>query len=113
MTPQEKMQKIIEAAGECWHEVERLDFSTGKTVLRCRHCKTQDNNPSPTDLNELFQLAEKKYSMVTVRFEYHRGCSVECFLTVNSRPHYGHNGQGKSVSESLLDALYQSIKEVI
>ena len=77
MTPQEKMQKIVEAAGECWHRATHnslgSDCRCGNIFSRC------PKNPSPTDLNELFRLAEK--------------------LKLYS-------------AEALLDALYQSVKEV-
>lgn len=67
MTPQEEMQKIVEAAGECWHVVEESVGETmGHYYHQCIKCGIHDrrgniypNNPSPTDLNELFRLAEE------------------------------------------------------
>lgn len=58
MTPEQEMQAIVESAGECWHE------SAGCAPLyKCKKCGRQMGyhtcNPSPTDLNELFRLAEK------------------------------------------------------
>lgn len=87
MTPQEEMQKIVAAAGECWHEwiiesstldskdilgghcygghgyecacgfrrVNRVNWAIGDEANLGGMCR----NPSPTDLNELFRLAEK------------------------------------------------------
>jgi hypothetical protein len=62
MNAQEEMQKIVEAADECWHN---HDVPSGNKRFNCEKCGLGEydpkykNNPSPTDLNELFRLAEK------------------------------------------------------
>ena len=54
MNAQEEMQAIVEATGECWHEaLHRKCICGNSNFLLCPF------NPSPTDLNELFRLAEK------------------------------------------------------
>jgi len=54
MTPEQKMQKVAEAAGECWHIKGNVCLICGLYgVAPAIHI-----NPSPTDLNELFRLAE-------------------------------------------------------
>jgi hypothetical protein len=89
MTPEQKMQKVVEAAGGCWHEWVKKDTSlehrpvTGLPIeygghgYECACGFRRVNrvnwrigttaklhavncaNPSPTDLNELFRLAGK------------------------------------------------------
>lgn len=108
-TQEEKMQHIVEAAGECHHYTGGyVNPEIGEwTCIKCRAKGVGFNeNPSPSDLNELFRLAEKLFRMVTIRFEYHRGDNIQCYLTVNNSPHYGHCGHGTDVKEALLNALY-------
>lgn len=115
MTSEQKMQTIVEAAGECWHDWEWIPGG-GK---QCKNCDIdlyhKDSvsynqripvppNPSPTDLNELFRLAgnisyikfggyfdEPKCQLWTAKFGY-------------------INGRGKTKAEALLNALYESVK---
>jgi hypothetical protein len=71
MTPEQKMQKVVEAAGECWHE--SGTYFDGVKLCKCLKCGVQilttnfhKANPSPTDLNELFRLAEKMSKKIKV-----------------------------------------------
>jgi hypothetical protein len=67
MNAQEEMQKIVEAADECWHTVEEFAGETmGHYYFECTTCGVNDrggdnfpSNPSPTDLNELYWLVGK------------------------------------------------------
>lgn len=83
MTPEQKTKAIVEEAGECWHEWERKyllqDYVTW--MFKCSKCdcssewvKGSPPNPSPTDLNELFRLAEKLGLRVHLKYrgdDYH------------------------------------------
>ena len=97
MTPEQKMQKVIEAAGECWHEL------VGNGLCKCGAPCNIGWNPSPTDLNAMFRLAENinhiKFSVI--------GGDPDCQLW---SPKFGYvNGYGKTKKEALLDALYKAI----
>ena len=81
MEEQEEMQKIVEAAGECWHNAD-ITFDPNNvgfaTHWQCSTCKVyvdrSCDHPSPTDLNELFRLAEKLYGRdCRIEFSMHYG----------------------------------------
>jgi hypothetical protein len=73
MTPEQEMKVIVWAAGECWHQVsdDKRVFDDGFGAYQIRYCAFcglpwnacltgfDIDNPLPTDLNELFRLAEK------------------------------------------------------
>jgi hypothetical protein len=106
MTPEQKMQKVVEAAGECWHEVvselRGIDYvramcSCGKQVYDPSH---NCGNPSPTDLNELFRLAEKLGPMIVLTFK--RDCMTVIRL-------WGAKTEENTPAEALLNALYEAV----
>lgn len=117
MTPEQKMQKVIEASGECWHESQ-----SGINWDKCRLCGFWDSslgssdeigihNPSPTDLNELFQVA-KKLELRCKLIEYTDGF----YATVVNKEVKIDGAiwtatQQLTPAEALLNALYESIKE--
>lgn len=125
MTPNEKIRAVVEAAGECWHEAGEIegDSITMPMTLHCAKCgelmcmegscRNHTQNPSPTDLNELFRLAEKlEYS---VRLETTFPDYGEIVYKVSIRKFckkvWLMYGQFPTPAEALLDALYQAVKE--
>ena len=74
MTNEEKMQKVVEAAGERWHEKLGERYHCFSCKVKCHTYHPSElsafdrdhTNPSPTDLNELFRLAEKLGAGVVV-----------------------------------------------
>ena len=97
MTPEQKMQKVVEAADECWQEGNPTRFIS--------------TNPSPTDLNELFRLAEKLYFNSILLDSGIIAGKILCQLI-----RFGECGinlqieiYADSQSEALLNALYESI----
>jgi hypothetical protein len=136
MTPEQKMQKVVEAAGECWHEwvkrettletrsvigaieyggfgwecvcgfrrVNRVNWHIGdEAILPCK-------NPSPTDLNELFRLAEK-LGYVDIDFY---GYSMTCTLypSGTGKPYLligSIRAIGSTPAEALLNAIFQAV----
>ena len=122
MTPNEEMQAIVEKAGSCWHNSNKTEGDSIHLPIRisCSKCGaivacegglfSCETNPSPTDLNELFRLAEK--------------LGFDCRLTVRSRNVCGHRSEiismegGRLVdvfadtpADSLREALYRAVKE--
>ena len=121
MTPEQKLQAVVEKAGECWH----TKFQHSDGGHKCGDCQKWlghieiDNdvpyakhfNPSPTDLNELFRLAEKLKLHVEADVDT-IGCSqVSIHRKRLGRSPCGQSLSGRSVAEALLNALYESIKE--
>lgn len=124
VTPEQKMQKIVEAAGECWHEWIELphtrswdEFVAGeKAQFFCRHCSDElEETPisydltrycqsSPTDLNELFRLAEKRGPNVTVSLK--KGCMFLVRIQGLKQP---IKAEEVTLAEALLNALYESL----
>ena len=69
MDAQEEMQKIVEAAGECWNDTHMRFCGASDTQIL-----VSKPNPSPTDLNELVRLAEKLYGRdCRIEFSMHYG----------------------------------------
>ena len=110
MSEELKMQKIVEAAGECWHE----RFFKHAHFAACRHCgvETMDktNNPSPTDLNELFRLAEKLE--VSVRVTQRMGFEQSWAKRLDHDGTAIDGSYADTPAEALLNALYSSVKEI-
>ena len=110
MTPEQKMQAIVEAAGECWHR--------GTNPLypcTCAHCGEALNipaskpwNPSPTDLNELFRLAEKLdlYLEIDSSPKGLTQISAHSGGVVSKKP--AGQGTGGSLKVALLNALFKA-----
>ena len=71
MTPELEMKAIVEAAGECWHELKDHLFQYTAFCHKCGLIMSYKpgRNPSPTDLNELFRLAEKLHIGATLHFD--------------------------------------------
>lgn len=116
MKSEQKMQVIVEAAGECWHEWHRaigghLCYKCREIVKQIYSCLPAPVNPQPTDLNELFRLAEKLFDVHDLAFGY--GLAVSCSIE-------GHKGlriigpkyeEGSTPAEALLNALYAATIE--
>jgi hypothetical protein len=117
----DKMKAVVEAAGKCWHEVSKyqrmFEDDTGKFRIRyCINCEQSwdlcvDKNPSPTDLNELFRLAEK-LGLIAQKFEYKLPAGVRCFLLMKTQDEFPESftGKGNTSAEALLNALFAAIK---
>lgn len=121
MTPEKKLQAIVEAAGECWHEWEKYESHSGfGTYLhtRCAHCLkdkrdilSSNMNPKPTDLNELFRLS-KLCGLRIKLFEYTDGwyaVAVDIKERINGTPFTAT--QKTTPAEALLDAIYEGISK--
>jgi hypothetical protein len=82
----DKMKAVVEAAGEKWHSVvllKQADMSVGindqRTICDCgvisetwqQEHPCANANPSPTDLNALFALAEKLGLYIHLKFRIH------------------------------------------
>ena len=108
MKPEQKMQAIVEAAGYKVTEryadngaLSHLAIVTGDGALNVF--------PSPTDLNELFRLAEK-VGFVEIHFNLDNTKCGWYVVIDNESALYG----GKlftTPAEALLNALYEAIKE--
>lgn len=142
MTDNEMLQKVVEAAGECWHshhfavDVHIVDdyvlgnYIAGHVACVCgkmlpdhiymnlegeeilHHQRDRYlRNPSPSDLNELFRLAEKleHYHIKFDRDEETTPAGRECII--NSPYLVPWSGYGDDYAETLLHALYEAIKE--
>jgi hypothetical protein len=119
MTPTEKLKEIVESIdGMCWHE---YDFEhPAPNRVYCDSCGlllmssdsgmmlTVNDNPSPDDLNALFDLSEKMgfkdVSISGTNEWYHATLrrSVVCKLKLVR--------YGQSRSEALLEALWKAAK---
>ena len=105
MNAQEEMQKIVEAAGECWHKW------TKPPSMQCTTCSLLATptsfkaNPSPTDLNELFRLADK------LGYDYHVGRNSGCIdvMIFDKQDEVIADGN----SDNLADALRKSLVNAI
>lgn len=108
MTDQDEMQTIVEAADECWHTLEFQpihcsDSKYPEMMLVCQNCHTVTGkeNPPPTDLNELFRLAEK--------IGYNFGVSY----SVNGRrfaaSYKGKLGESELPADALRKAMYSAL----
>jgi hypothetical protein len=118
MTPEEKMQKIVEAAGECWHDVEEFAGETmGHYYLKCTKCGVHDKvdddfpcNHSPTDLNELFRLAEKIGYKDMDFYKDSSSCTI--YPSKDGKPYRligSIRATGSTPAEALLNALYEAV----
>lgn len=119
MTNPEKMQIVVEAAGGCWHkrivdkqpspEEGQFDY-----FPKCDKCEIDlphgFNNPSPTDLNELFRLAEKIINVHTLVFDNHsmkcRSIQLVGNIHITSIDLFA---EGCTPAEALLNALYEAV----
>jgi hypothetical protein len=104
MTPQQKMQEVVEAAGECWHEPKG-----SAPMNKCQKCKEpmgyHNCLPSPTDLNELFRLAEK-LGIYSGAWQVDQGGHYA--ITINLHKFYF-----PTLAEALLNALYNALYEAV
>jgi hypothetical protein len=115
MTPEQKMLKVVEAARECWHEFVAKSVhqkeNDPKIYLKCPKCKasvTMDQvvNPSPTDLNELFRLADKLGN----RFIYfNTGLAGQRNVEIPGKTIGVIQACESSPAEALLNALYEAV----
>ena len=97
MTPQEKMQKVVEAAGECWQEGNPTRFIS--------------TNPSPTDLNELFRLAKKLNLSVELDVTDRGYTQVSLHKGPLSPKPVAQSIEGLPLEEALLNALNEATKD--
>ena len=114
MTPEQKMQVVVEATGKCWHE---SDF--GMSI--CKHCRRTNDpryfdfdkvNPSPIDLNELFRLAEKLEIHVHLKYrikDYH--IKVWFLPGDDEEDRVFFWAHSDNAAEVLLNALYEAVRE--
>lgn len=115
MTPEQKMQAVVEAAGECYH----LPVTPDSEI--CRECRKRGTTPNPEDLNELFRLADIVISKLDP-LEYDQSYFIE-----RQRPEdkeiYPHDyiawvgtrievRGADTPAAALLSALYDAVKEV-
>lgn len=103
------MQKIVEAAGECWHK------NDGNNTDECVNChrafQAEDYEPydctldnhSPTNLNELFRLADKLGAENDLVVDRLNG-KWSAMYCDNIWQH------GDTAAEALLKALYEVVK---
>jgi hypothetical protein len=112
----DKLKAVVEAVGECWHEFNNAYNVNKDEHFICPECEAilelSGNNPSPTDLNELFRLAEKLgYKNVDFFFHQNYRC---CIYPQGTAAGYSlistHSAYGDTSAEALLNALYESIK---
>ena len=97
---QKMLQVVVEAAGEKWFT--KADWDTNWPP------QFQEKNPSTTDLNELFRLAEL-HDLGAITFTYEgdiAGCPVLCWLGCDGEE---YTAMGATPSEALLTALYESL----
>ena len=93
--PEQEMQEIVEAVGECNHVGTMLDFE-------CIHCgQNPAVDPSPTDLNELFRLAGK---LGFTDFDFYGN---RCVLYEKRSAVSVAQGDGETKAEGLRKALVQ------
>ncbi len=134
MNPEQEMQLIVEAAGECYHEwiikdstleskdilgghyygghgyecacgfrrVNRVNWAIGDKANLSGKC----TNPSPTDLNELFRLAEKLDINLTINVTK----MGSCIAKIHGRRSPVSSEWCKSAHEAILKALVQAIQ---
>ena len=107
MTPEQKMQAIVEAAEECWH------YGTGIIPhgFNCRACDTCGDfavNPSPTDLPELLRLSDKLGLRLKITTNYDgAGSCLVIDVGGVQREHMN------SAAEAVLNVLYESVTRVV
>ena len=113
MDTQQEMQKIVEAAGECWHDV---SYNPTETIGRCIQCKmmwpdTFNPNPSPTDLNELFRLAKKLNYHCEIDVDKNGGSQVSIHANgkLSDKPD-GQSIEGLQLVDALRKALFHAIE---
>ena len=112
MNQKQKMQAIVESSGECWHEPK-----FGMSV--CKHCRRTNDpryfdfdkvNPSPTDLNELFRLANilriGDFGVAYLLPIASEDCGVYCAGAGT------YTAEATTPAEALLNAIYDSLGEV-
>lgn len=119
MTPEQKMQAIVEAAEECWHEYDSFREKEESISIHCPKCpKCKKNapytNPSPTDLNELCRLADKL--VWEYKTSYMRSAITHKFRVIVVKDAYtmraaANRCSAVTQSEAMLNALYDAIKD--
>lgn len=117
MTPEKEMKATVEAAGGCWHEWHNgvIGYNTAnhKRVYECKKCGKGGTdhvhlsylNPSPTDLNELFRLAEK-LGCTDIDFEWVLGKWI-CEYTTSEFIYF--KDSAFTPADALRKALYQAV----
>lgn len=109
--PTEKMQAIVKAAGGCWHNWQPPKMYSWQ--VECSVCgKTQaatvpTDNPSPTDLNTLFELAEKLDERVGIQNDGRT--SYICSVWRESG--WTFTCGADNPAETLLNALYEAVRD--
>ena len=128
-TQEQKMQFIVEKAGECWHELLELPHTRrwnefvcdDVAEFFCKHCSAEweetplshinnnYSNPSPTDLNELMRLAGKLnfHCEIDVDGNGQSQVSLHGDNLLSIRPS-GQSIEGLPFAEALLNALYKA-----
>lgn len=108
MDQERKMQKLVTAAGECWHETKAKGF------CKCGAPCNIGLNPSPTDLNELFRLAEKLNidTRVAACKAFHEDkrfggrYSAQAYASVSLQR---YDACSEDPAEALLNALFKAV----
>lgn len=110
------MRALVEASGGCWHDPAQSD--NWAETISCKKCHVAMGNkhcgigakysePSPTDLNALFKIAEK-LECHELEFWFFSD-SVSCkFKPLNAADIYGN---GKTPADALRKALYKTIEQ--
>ena len=127
-TPAEQMKFIVEKTpGMCWHkpkpDFRRINHSMIQKECVCGASSSWEkleghgnpkpifrfNNPSPTDLNALMEIARKLFIVKEINFIYDHGCvgdAVHCCLRV---PAIQHLGTGDTEADALRLAIFKSL----
>lgn len=120
MNAQEQIKFIVENTdGECWHEckMQECHFSDSKypeMTSVCHKCQRhiyETNNPSPHDLNELFQFAEKLGGLTDmdfIFFETTTGDNIRVNLIYDVSTVF--KGKGCTPAGALRSALVKAIE---
>lgn len=109
MTNTDKLKFIVEQVdGMCWHEgngdTPHKCFKCGEERV-CYHDHIRALNPSPDDLNALFDIAERLgYTSHLIRPEGEN--ERQCISRGVNTPI--HKGTGCTNAEALLNALYKA-----
>ena len=106
ITNEQKLKFVKEKAGECWHEHGNVMLTCMPPKYKCLKCGAiYLHNPSPTDLNELFRLAEK----LEIRFiKFVTGLAGQQNVEVPHLEIGVIQYCGTTKAEALLNALYKA-----
>lgn len=120
MNKEQKIQVVVEAAGECWHEWNNMikghNTAAHQRIYKCVKCGKGGTDhvhlswchPKPTDLNELFRLAEKLGVEFTLCLSiYTQGDNMWSVEPLCADVTFNEI----TPAEALLNALYETVKE--